>query len=644
MNYLKINEGNIQSFTYEKTIVSNKSILGSCELGKAEIQLLNNSNEYSIYKNNWIKTHFGSMFVYDVAPVQEKINIKLSCYDIKHKLDTPYDKNIFKFPMTILEWREAIASEYGITFNDDKNFPNANYKLNTHPFVEENSSVRMVFSNIAQACGCAIDTDNVDNFYFVFKDDKISNINDWIELTTEKEKTLPINMISLGRGDVEDIVIYPNPEPENPKELTINNNYILDSQDSTTEDRRYDVIEPIYNQVAGFSYLIFNMRTQDVEDKLNLKLGQLISYKDIWENELEAYLMSIKFSWLGGNLTDSDNYEVTLSAEELSETNSNYSYAGTPAEKVSKLGVQVDKQNEEIKLYVKKGDVINQINLSEEGTKINANNISLEGLTTINGNFVIDLDGNLNANDASLENVKIRGGNLVLNDDGTNLNAAVKIKTQELKETKDIALNTNLSSKQLLLSFPEDLTTTLTAQGYSRENGKKENIIVTSNGSIVASCYYWRSGNYELGKNLEIYDTLSEETLYLKTIEDYGMGTIESINLSSFTLSEDYGIVSNIATSEYVNYIKYEEVSSLETSYTGNGMYATYSDENGNYRIESTSQLFALIHSNNNILSNFIINMYNENPEDDYILFSIAGKEIFRADKDGFHFKEVKDD
>ena len=88
-------DSNIQSFEYETTIVSDSNIVGTCELGKATIQMLNSNNEYSSLKNTWIKTIHGSMYIYDVEPVQENVNIKLSCYDIKYKLDTDYDKELY---------------------------------------------------------------------------------------------------------------------------------------------------------------------------------------------------------------------------------------------------------------------------------------------------------------------------------------------------------------------------------------------------------------------------------------------------------------------------------------------------------------------------------------------------------------------
>ena len=79
------NNKKIQEFEYTKNINVDGEIIGTCELGTAEFQILNNTNEYSNLKGQWIKTIHGSFYIYDVAPVQEKINIKLSCYDIKYR-------------------------------------------------------------------------------------------------------------------------------------------------------------------------------------------------------------------------------------------------------------------------------------------------------------------------------------------------------------------------------------------------------------------------------------------------------------------------------------------------------------------------------------------------------------------------------
>lgn len=354
MNYIAIDNSDIQDFKISKSAISDGKIIGTCELGKAEIQLLNDSNNYSNYKNHWLKTSFGSFFIYNVEPVQEKVNIKLSCYDIKYKLDVEYKKKNFEnlFPCSILTWRNAIAEKCGVKFIDTA-FPNSDFILTSHPYIAEGLSTRSVLMLIAEACSSFVDNDNDDNLYFSwFSDVDIIDVDDWSSLTTEKDSTLPINQVILGRGDVEDNVLYPF-EVENPKILKINNNYILDPQDtSTTNDRRYDMIEPIYNRVNGFKYVVFDMKTQSINT--SVKLGAKVSYTDVWGNKLESYIMSISQEFLGDNLENLNNWDIEISAEEIKETNNTYSYSNGIKQQLSDLSIKVDKENEIIQSLNKK--------------------------------------------------------------------------------------------------------------------------------------------------------------------------------------------------------------------------------------------------------------------------------------------------
>ena len=100
------------------------------------------------------------------------------------------------------------------------------------------------------------------------------------------------------------------------------------------------------------------MRTQSVENKLSIKLGQKVSYKDIWGNDLTAYVMSKKITYLGGAPTDDDNYEITLSAEEINETSTEYSYSASIENRVLTVERTTDKQNGVIKDLVTSTEII----------------------------------------------------------------------------------------------------------------------------------------------------------------------------------------------------------------------------------------------------------------------------------------------
>lgn len=366
MIYKEIDNKAIQSFEYETTIISDSKIVGTCELGKANIQLLNDSNKYSVFKDSWIKTIQGSFYIYNVQPVQEKVSIKLECYDIKYKLDTPYESTKYSFPCTLKTWRNSIFDSCDVKY-DDADFPNSDLVLEKEPYIETGSSNRAIIKMIAEAGASVVITDNNDKFYFSWFENITHNVDDWIELTTEKESSIPINCVILGRGNTEDNVYYPKVKPTNPIEFRIDNNYILDPQDiSSSEDLRYTTIVPIYNRVNNFSYLIFKMKSQTIKSKLSIKLGQKIKFKDIWSNELEAYVMTKKINWLGGDLENDDNYEIILSASKISETSTNLSYASNIKDDVLRVERKTDKNAAEISDLVQK-----VVNLSATVTGIN---------------------------------------------------------------------------------------------------------------------------------------------------------------------------------------------------------------------------------------------------------------------------------
>lgn len=88
---------------------------------------------------------------------------------------------------------------------------------------------------------------------------------------------------------------------------------------------------------------------------------------------------------------------IRLEAKELSESNNQrFSQIEQRADSielsvseigdsVKELGIKIDGINDEISLFVKKDDIINSINVSDEGIVINANKINLEAYTPKNG-------------------------------------------------------------------------------------------------------------------------------------------------------------------------------------------------------------------------------------------------------------------
>lgn len=371
----------IQSFEYETTAISNKNIIGTCELGKATIQMLNDTNEYSALKNQWIKTKFGSFYVYDVKPVQEKVNIKLSCYDIKYKLDSDYDSSLYLWPMTLKEWRNAIYENCNVLFIDD-DFPNSDLVLEAEPYIGTNKKNRDVLCLIAQAGASWIETDENDKFCFKWFTNNKFVVKDWDSLTSEKNKTSKVNLVVLGRGNIEDIVYYPKTKPENPVEFKIDNNYIIDPQDTTTtEDLRETTIIPIYNQVKDLEFVVFKMTSKLIDNKLSIKLGDIVQYTDIYGNELESFVMTRKISYLGGDIDDNENYQITLSAEAINETNTDLSKGTNVIQAINETSAKVDKNAKLIELVNSEVNE-NSSEISKIKQRTDSVEISIEKATT----------------------------------------------------------------------------------------------------------------------------------------------------------------------------------------------------------------------------------------------------------------------
>lgn len=436
MEYITYDEKKLQSFDYECSLNTGGNILGSCELGKATLQMINESNEYSSFKGKWINTPKGSFYIYNVEPVQEKVNIKLECYDIKYKLDTLYVSSNHSFPCTLKEWRNSIFDECEVIY-DNSNFPNSDLVLQTEPYVESGASNRQVISMIAQAGASFVITDENDKFYFYWFTNTIHEINDWTELTTEKETSKAINCVVLGREGGDDYT-YPTEQPNTPVVLRINNNYILDPQDTeSTTDLRSTTIVPIYERVNNFSFIKYSIKSEFVNNKLLIKLGDKVKYVDIWGNSLVSLVMSIKLSWLGNDWENSENYSVYLSADEISETSEDFNYSKNTKEKLLEVERKTDKNAGKIEDTIKSVNDLEEknANFTIEMDKISTSVSETTSKLTETDNKISNVNNKLN-DYATVESVKTISNRVEENITATEKNTEIITKIEENGVTK----------------------------------------------------------------------------------------------------------------------------------------------------------------------------------------------------------------
>lgn len=340
-----IDDRDIQKFEIDDSIISDKQIIGSFNLNMARIKLINAEKKYSNLKGQWLSTILGQLYVYEAPEAQGDITIELKCYDLAYKFDQTYHSTI-DFPTTVGEWLQSICDVVGVTLATPE-FTNSEVELETQPFLRDEASYREAVKEIAAAAGGFAQI--IDNqLHIRWFDSGTHDIEDWFELNQE-EQTDGVNVVVLGRGDLEDNIAYPKEIPEDAHELRIDDNQIL-------LDREQDLVEPIYNQVKGFSYRIFNMRTMGLR---NVKAGQKVKYIDIDHDEVTSPIMSHTLTFLGGDYNDPTRYESRISAEQINETNTNYQYAGNVIKTLRNTEAKVDKQNQQIEFVVEEQRVLN---------------------------------------------------------------------------------------------------------------------------------------------------------------------------------------------------------------------------------------------------------------------------------------------
>lgn len=487
INDNNIDNRDLQSFEYEKTAISDGNIIGTCELGTATIQLLNNNNSYSEVKGTWINTIHGSFYVTKVEPVQEKVNIKLECYDIKYKLDTPFDKNGYTFPYTLLSFRNQIFDNLNLIY-DDTPFPNSDMVLNEMPYFDDGITNRQVISIIAQAGGCWVDTDSSDKFYFNYFSEKTYPVNDYQELTTESTLSNPVNTIVLGRGDTEDNVYYPKTINEERVSFRIDNNYILDPQDINESDNRDVNIIPLYNKIVGTKYLVFSMKTNTMENKLELKLGDKVKYKDIYGNVIIAPIMRKKITFLGGDASKDDNYSLEISAEEIKETSTDYSKGTSVIDKLKRTEILVDKQSQDIKL-------INE-SIEENNSKLASIEITTNDITSTVSNIKTTVEENV-----ELLKLDLDKNNIIIQTDSGNkpietMDYDINYSVYFLKEKINLLPTTENSYEGITLEINQD---------YIRFKVNKDNSISNLDNKYIFNFNYEYEGStYSLTKTIMV--------------------------------------------------------------------------------------------------------------------------------------------
>ena len=308
--------------------------------------------------NNYEMLNYGNYVVYKSEKQEDTGTYKITCYDkmlysMKQNEDLGVD-----YPIEIKDYLIALGNKIGLSVANTT-FYNQNMKIPSELYLGQDYTYRDILDEIAQATGsiiCLNENDEIEVRYPTKTNDTIDeeflkdvNVN-------FAERYGAINTIVLSRSGESDNVYYPSPLPQNPVEIKIVDNQIMNF------NNRSDYLEGIYNALNGLYYYINDFTSTgilyyDVGDLYNVRIG---------ENTYQCLMLNDEI-----NVTTGIEEIIHTDMPEKSETD--YSKADKTDRKINQTYLIVDKQNQEIEAVVKQ--TVDQTNPESTVNKVSRLNI-----------------------------------------------------------------------------------------------------------------------------------------------------------------------------------------------------------------------------------------------------------------------------
>ena len=322
-------DGNIlKSVMKELVIESSVDIPLNTEINYRIGLLVNGNYEYIDY---------GNYIVFESEKEEDKDVYRILCYDKMLNSMIPYEGVNRSFPMNVREFLNAICVKLGLTL-DSTEFTNYAQTIAGDIYEGLGYTYRDILDEIAQVAGgviCINDNDHVEVRY-------INNTNDTIDEEYLKDVNVnfgqkygPVNTIVLSRSGGSDNIYYPEILPENPIEIKIKDNQIMNF------NNRSDFLPGLLDALGGLEYYINNFSSTgimyyDLLDRYNVQVG---------ENTYSCVLFNDEI-----NVTTGVEEIIYTEIPEQSETD--YTKADKTDRRINQTYLIVDKQNQTIESVV----------------------------------------------------------------------------------------------------------------------------------------------------------------------------------------------------------------------------------------------------------------------------------------------------
>lgn len=383
--------------------------------------LVNNQYEYINYYNFIVKT---SEYNADT------LSYKIVAYDYMLDSMVKYDDEPLEltYPITVKNYLSAICTKFGWTLATNQ-FANDDTEIASERFAGIGYTYRDILDDIAEATGSiiAFRENELNVLYptetnFVLDEEYLRDTN-----VTIKDKFGAVNTIVLSRSAESDNIYYPDPLPENPIEIKIKDNQLMNDND------RVNFMSDLYSVLNGLEYYTYDFDTFGI---CFLEVGDI--YTISIGNNTYSTLM------LNNEIKITQGLEERLYVDLPKESETDYSVA-TPEDKTTNL--IVDKVNNQINAVVSSQNDIEgrlnavEINVDTQQARIEviSTNIDEDGnvtaVKTING-FTFDSNGlNVSTNQNEY--------NTTIDNEGTYYKDGDAIVSQTTRNgtiTKDMAL------------------------------------------------------------------------------------------------------------------------------------------------------------------------------------------------------------
>ena len=240
------------------------------------------NEEVQDYRDNYDYINFGNYVVYNVEKQEDTGSYKITCYDKMLYSMKDYESVGVTYPITIRSYINAICTHLGLTFsNINDTFANYNREIQNELYLDADNNTlgftfRDVLDQLAQVTASTICINEDDELEIRY----INNTNDTINEEYLKDINVnfgeqygPINTIVLSRSAGSDNIYYPAILPNNPNEIKISDNQIMNFND------RADYLPDIYAKLNGLQYYLNDFASTgityyDICDRYNVQIGE----------------------------------------------------------------------------------------------------------------------------------------------------------------------------------------------------------------------------------------------------------------------------------------------------------------------------------------------------------------------------------